>query len=82
MIGLGGGSVATYLGRAMPELAIDAVDIDPGVIEFAKRYFAIRETPRFRLVAADGRAFCEIARRPMTLFCTMPTTATAYPRNC
>jgi spermidine synthase len=59
MIGLGGGSVTTYLARAMPELAIDAVDIDPGVIEIAKKYFAIRETPRIRLIASDGRAFLQ-----------------------
>ena len=29
MIGLGGGSISTYLGRAMPDLAIDTVEIDP-----------------------------------------------------
>ncbi len=59
MIGLGGGSVSTYLGRAIPELAIDAVDVDAGVLEVAKKYFAIRETPRIRLVAADGRLFLQ-----------------------
>ncbi len=59
MIGLGGGSVSTYLARALPELAIDAVDIDAGVIALAKKYFAIRETPRIRLMAADGRAFLQ-----------------------
>jgi spermidine synthase len=59
MIGLGGGSVSTYLGRAMPELTIDAIDIDPGIIEVAKKYFGIRETPRIHYIVAAGRAFLE-----------------------
>ena len=44
MIGLGGGSISTYLGRHMPELPVDTVEIDPGVITAAKKYFGIRET--------------------------------------
>jgi spermidine synthase len=64
MIGLGGGSVSTYLARAMPELAIDAVEIDPGVVEVAKKYFGLRETPRIRLVAADGRRFLQDSTQP------------------
>lgn len=59
MIGVGGASVSSYLGRAMPELAIDAVDIDPGVIEAAKQYFGARETSRIKFIAGDGRAFLE-----------------------
>ena len=55
MIGLGGGSLSTYLGRAMPEVVIDSVEIDPGVIAAAKKYFGIRETPRLRYLASDGR---------------------------
>ena len=57
MIGLGGGSISTYLGRAMPDVAIDTVEIDPGVITAAKRYFGIRETPRVRYLEGDGRVF-------------------------
>ena len=57
MVGLGGGSISTYLARAMPELRIDAVDIDPGVIEVAKRYFGLRETEQVRFFVNDGRVF-------------------------
>ena len=57
MIGLGGGSISTYLGRAMPETTIDTVEIDPGVINAAKRYFGIRENTRVKYVAGDGRVF-------------------------
>ena len=57
MIGLGGGSISTYLGRAMPELTIDTVEIDPGVINAAKQYFGIRENERVKYLAGDGRVF-------------------------
>ena len=57
MIGLGGGSISTYLGRAMPDVAIDTVEIDPGVINAAKNYFGIRETARVKYLDGDGRVF-------------------------
>jgi predicted membrane-bound spermidine synthase len=57
MLGLGGGSISTYLGRFMPEAAITTVEIDPGVISAAKRYFGLRETERIRYAAGDGRVF-------------------------
>jgi spermidine synthase len=57
MIGLGGGSISTYLGRAMPEATIDTVEIDPAVIEAAKAYFGIRESPRVRYLSGDGRVW-------------------------
>jgi len=57
MLGLGGGSISTYLGRFMPEAAITNVEIDPGVIGAAKTYFGLRETERMRYRAGDGRVF-------------------------
>jgi len=57
MLGLGGGSISTYLGRFMPEAAVTTVEIDPGVITAAKTYFGLRETERIRYRAGDGRVF-------------------------
>ncbi len=57
MIGLGGGSISTYLGRYMPEVEIDSVEIDPGVTRAAKQYFGIRENARVRYFDGDGRVF-------------------------
>lgn len=57
MIGLGGGSISTYLGRAMPDVTIDTVEIDPGVITAAKKYFGIRDNERVKYLAMDGRVF-------------------------
>src|SRR5712671_3712719 len=57
MLGLGGGSLSTYLGRFIPDVAIDVVEIDRRVIDVAKTYFGIRETERVRYFDADGRVF-------------------------
>lgn len=57
MLGLGGGSMSTYLGRFMPDAAIDTVEIDPGVLAAAKKYFGIIDTPRVRYLESDGRVY-------------------------
>jgi spermidine synthase len=57
MLGLGGGTISTYLGRSMPQTTIDTVDIDPGVLMAAKKYFGILETDRVRYLESDGRVF-------------------------
>ncbi|MSO99908.1 MAG: hypothetical protein EXR07_02480 [Acetobacteraceae bacterium] len=57
MIGLGGGSVSTYLAGHMPDLIVETVELDPGVIRAAKQWFGVRETPRTPLIEADGRVF-------------------------
>ncbi|MBI5162627.1 MAG: fused MFS/spermidine synthase [Magnetospirillum sp.] len=55
MIGLGGGAVNSYLHRAVKGMAIDVVEIDPGVIRAAKTHFGLAEGNGQRLIAADGR---------------------------
>jgi spermidine synthase len=67
MIGLGGGSISTYLGRAMPEATIDTVEIDPGVIAAAKKYFGIRENARVKYFAGDGRVWLNRNKRTYDL---------------
>ena len=57
MIGLGGGSISSYLGRYLPGARIDTIEVDPGVITAAKNFFGLRETPRVRYLEGDGRVF-------------------------
>jgi spermidine synthase len=57
MLGLGGGSLSTYLGRFMPDVSIDTVELDRRVIEAAQKYFGLRETGRVRYFEGDGRVF-------------------------
>jgi spermidine synthase len=57
MIGLGAGSLSTYLARAMPEVKIDVIELDPGVIAAGKEYFGLRETDRVKFIESDGRVW-------------------------
>ena len=57
MIGLGGGSLSTYVPRHVPNVAIDTVELDPGVIAAARKFFGIRDTDRVRYIENDGRVF-------------------------
>jgi predicted membrane-bound spermidine synthase len=62
MLGLGGGSISTYLARFLPEVSITTVEVDPGVISAAKTYFGLQETNRIRYPAGDGRVFLNRSR--------------------
>ncbi|MGH7823637.1 MAG: fused MFS/spermidine synthase [Candidatus Binatia bacterium] len=57
LIGLGGGSIPKKLQKEFPSLEIDAVEIDPEVIQIAKSHFNVRESKNLRLHAQDGRIF-------------------------
>ena len=57
MVGLGAGSVSTYLARAMPDVAIDVVELDPGVIAAGRKYFGLLETDRVHFIESDGRVY-------------------------
>ena len=57
MIGLGGGTFTTLLKRHFPNLYIDAVEIDPVVVEAAKTFFNVQEDERFKIHVADGAKF-------------------------
>jgi len=57
MLGLGGGSISTYLARFLPEASVTTVEVDPGVIGAAKTYFGLRDSERMRFHAGDGRVF-------------------------
>jgi spermidine synthase len=54
MIGLGGGSLAKYCYRHLPEVAIDAVEISPEVIALRDVFRIPADDARFKVVCADG----------------------------
>src|SRR5690606_27534949 len=61
VIGLGGGTIPSFLRQRFPEMTIDIVEIDPGVVAVAKSHFEFREDDRMRAHVADGRRFVEQA---------------------
>ena len=56
-VGLGGGSIASYLGGFAAGGRILTVELDKDVVELARKYFTYEETAKLRTVVADGRAF-------------------------
>ena len=57
LIGLGGGTVAKQFTRYYPDTTVDAVEIDPVVVDVAKKYFGVEPTDRLRIHTGDGRTF-------------------------
>ena len=56
-VGLGGGRTVSYLGAALSDTTILAVELDKDVVELAKKYFRFTETAKLRTVVSDGRAY-------------------------
>jgi len=64
IVGLGGGTIPMFLHKHYPKTTIDVVDIDPDVVDVAKRFFAFREDATLRAHVDDGRRFIEKCRNP------------------
>jgi spermidine synthase len=56
-IGLGGGSSPKRLWRDFPNLNIQAVEIDPEVVDVAYRFFGLPRDSRLAVEADDGRRY-------------------------
>jgi spermidine synthase len=61
MIGLGGGSLAKYCYRHLPQSQITVVEINPHVIELRDAFCVPADDRRFRVVRDDGAAFVACA---------------------
>lgn len=64
IVGLGGGAIPGFLHKHYPRMTIDAVDIDPDVVDVARRFFGFREDATMRAYVDDGRRFIERCRDP------------------
>src|SRR5712691_3651187 len=63
VVGLGGGSLPMFLRKHYPAAAIDVAEIDPEVVDVAKKYFGFREDELTRAHVGDGRQFIENVRQ-------------------
>lgn len=63
VVGLGGGTIPGFLRKRFPDMRIDVVEIDPGVVEVAMSHFGFREDARMHAYVTDGRQFIERAGR-------------------
>ena len=57
VVGMGSGSVPKRLLSDFPGVQVDSVELDPVVVEVAKRYFELRDDPRHRIFVQDGRQY-------------------------
>jgi spermidine synthase len=56
-IGLGGGSAPKRTWRDFPAVQVDAVELDPEVVEVAYQYFEVPRDPRMKIEVEDGRRY-------------------------
>lgn len=56
-IGLGGGTGPKRFVHDYPQVYVEAVDVDPVVVDVAQKYFQVQPGPRLKLHVQDGRAF-------------------------
>ena len=56
-VGLGGGSAPKRLWRDFPDVRIQAVELDPEVVDVAYRWFALPRSSRLEVDVEDGRRF-------------------------
>jgi len=63
VVGLGGGSLPMFLRKHYPAAGIDVAEIDPDVVDVAKKYFGFREDERMHAYIGDGRQFIENVRQ-------------------
>ncbi|HLL81443.1 MAG TPA: fused MFS/spermidine synthase [Longimicrobium sp.] len=59
VIGLGGGSFPMFLRRRQPRMRVDVVELNPVVVDVARRFFGVREDDRLRITEEDGTRFLE-----------------------
>jgi spermidine synthase len=63
IIGLGGGTLPRALQEVNPGARIDVVEIDPAVVNVARRYFDLGESSKLNVIEADGRVHVKRALR-------------------
>lgn len=59
VVGLGGASLSNALAHHYPKSTITSIELEPGVVDAARRYFFYRESERVVTVIDDARHFLE-----------------------
>lgn len=78
MIGLGGGSIQRAYQAYYPEVSSETVELDPKVVDVAKRYFHLMETRKLKILIGDGRMHLRRAQKKYDLILLDAYTANRY----
>jgi spermidine synthase len=62
VLGLGGGMITKRYWRDYPGVKVDSVEIDPVVVDVAKRYFGLPEDDRLRTFTQDARRYVQTTK--------------------
>ena len=54
VVGLGGGAFPRLLVQRHPKIVVDVVELDPVVVDAARRFFDLPQTPRLQVHVGDG----------------------------
>ena len=57
MLGTAAGTTARAYGHYFPDTRVDAVEIDPELLDIGRRYFGLEPRPQLRTIAEDARPF-------------------------
>lgn len=77
-LGVGGGTGPKRFVHDYPSADVDAVDVDPMVLEVARRFFGLHEGTRLHLHAEDGRSFIRRSASKYDLIVIDAFTTTRY----
>lgn len=78
LIGLGGGTIPKQIVNYYPDTTIDVVEIDPVVVDVAKKYFAVQPSERLRIHVGDGRIFLQRSQEKWDLILVDAYTTNRY----
>jgi len=80
VLGGGGFSFPKYALEHYPELQIDVVELDPGIINLARKHFGLSEDPRLRIIEEDARIFLQkTTNRYDVILCDVFTSHYSIP---
>jgi spermidine synthase len=78
LLGLGGGTGAKQFTHDYPDVTVDVVEIDPVVVDAAKRFFFVQPSERLRIHVLDARAFLKGSTESWDLVIMDVYTANRY----
>lgn len=78
VIGLGGGSLPRTILARHPGVEVEVVELDPAVVETARRFFDLPESDRLRVVTSDGRQYLRRSTKKYDLVVLDAYTANRY----
>jgi spermidine synthase len=77
-LGLGGGSIQRAYQHYYTNVMLESVEMDPVVIQVAKEYFHVKESPTHKIHHHDGRTFLQRGREAYDVILVDAYTSSRY----